>query len=349
MSHWGERNRAVVTAVGLVMLLAGCGSSGSSGPKPVQPSVNVVALGDSDADGSGDPSGRGWVGRYGDLLQAKLGFPVKVDNRAAGGKTSDGLLEEVTQDAELQQTLARADVILIGIGGADLNAGDEALRAGSCTGRNCYAGLLRRFDTNISSIASQIRRLAPSAVMRAINLPNVFPGGGAMIPPFITADISLFEVRSQGSSICRAMKANGGRCGDAVRAFNGPAADGDAYRTGLLTKDPCWLSQRKGSAADRSAADRHRGPWTARIALGSGVDRNREWVDGRFLAGRVQARAAGFRFSVCARSGGEVRTRDAARNRPLAAWPGGSRIASGVRRKTAKSTSEAAGGSRTRC
>ena len=140
-----------VTAVGLAS--AGCASSGSGGnaspsaaPSPSQASVSIVALGDSDATGIGDSTGRGWVGAYGDLVETKLDTSVTVHNLATEGKTSDRLREEVTSDDALRRVLSQADVILVGIGGADLNAGDDALSAGDCSGRQCYAQILRVFD-----------------------------------------------------------------------------------------------------------------------------------------------------------------------------------------------------------
>jgi lysophospholipase L1-like esterase len=263
----GMRFATAAVTAGLVVLLTGCGSSERGGHTAAQPSVTdpsqravtVVALGDSDATGAGDPSGRGWVGRYGGLLQTRLDSPVRVDNQAVEGKTSQQLLEEVTNDAGLQRTLADADVILIGIGGADLNAGDNALSEGRCQGRNCYTAILRRFDSNISAIAGEVRRLAPSALVRAISLPDVFPGAGAVIPAFITADISLYEVKAQRTSVCRAMSANGGRCADAVRAFNGPSGKADAYRPGLVTRDPCCYPSGKGQQ------------WIARLLIDTGI------------------------------------------------------------------------------
>jgi lysophospholipase L1-like esterase len=251
MRRWGGFAPATVA---LLLIGAGCGSSGDedrttaqpSSPITTQSAVRVVALGDSDATGIGDEASIGWVGRYGRLLEAKLGSPVAVDNRAAEGKTSGQLRREVADDAELRKTLAQADVILLGIGGADLNAGDDALSAGRCQGRACYAGLLRRFAANIAAIAAETRRLAPSASMQAIALPNVFPGARAEIPPFITADISRYEVTEERSAVCLAMRATGGRCVDVARAFNGPAADADAYATGLLTKNPCCYPSGKG-------------------------------------------------------------------------------------------------------
>src|SRR6478736_1894785 len=96
-------------------------------------------------------------GRLVGVAVAVVGL-VAIDNRAVDGKTSDQLRTEVTNDAALRRTIAQADVILIGIGGADLNAGDDALSAGSCKGRACYAEILRRFAANMSAIASEARR-----------------------------------------------------------------------------------------------------------------------------------------------------------------------------------------------
>lgn len=103
---------------------------------------NIVALGDSDTTGSGDPTGIGWVGRYSRLLQQKLGLKVNVTNIAVDGKTSDQLLSELRSDPTTRQDVAHAQIVLIGIGGADLNAGDANLQAGKCQGMACYVPVL---------------------------------------------------------------------------------------------------------------------------------------------------------------------------------------------------------------
>ena len=237
-----------------VLAAAGCGGSGSGGGTGAQvpasssgqASISIVALGDSDATGAGDTTGRGWVGRYGDLVERKLDRKVTVENHAVEGKTSDELLSEVTHDDSLRHALSRADVILIGIGGADLNAGDDALSAGLCKGRQCYVKPLHAFDVNIKAIAHQVRLVAPTALLRSITLPNVVPGGGKEIPSFVTVGISRYQVLAQRASTCQAMRSNGGRCADAVLAFNGPNASGDAYARELVTNDPCCYPSAKG-------------------------------------------------------------------------------------------------------
>ena len=239
-------------AAAALALATSCGSSGSgtagqaSATASNLKAIQIVALGDSDATGIGDATGHGWVGAYGDLITRKLNRQVIVDNRAREGKTSAQLRSEVTSDGALRQALRKADVILIGIGGADLNTGDDALSAGNCTGRQCYVAPLRTFDENIKAITSEVRKLAPAALLRAISLPNAFPGGGDAIPSFATADIGTYQVVAERASVCQAMRSNNGQCVDVVGAFNGANADRDAYITGLMTKDPCCYPSSKG-------------------------------------------------------------------------------------------------------
>src|SRR5438067_5716690 len=125
-----------VAGLTLAVLMLACSSSGSSGPSPkantsvASPTktgpggLSIVALGDSDTTGAGDPTGKGWVGRYADLVAHTTGLHVEATNLAVDGKTSDQLLAEVRSDQTARQAVSSADIVLIGIGGADLNAGD---------------------------------------------------------------------------------------------------------------------------------------------------------------------------------------------------------------------------------
>ena len=65
-------------------------AAGRAGPR-----LRIVALGDSDTAGNGDPAHLGWVGRYARLLRQKLGLQVAVVNLARDGKTIANLLSEV--------------------------------------------------------------------------------------------------------------------------------------------------------------------------------------------------------------------------------------------------------------
>src|SRR3954447_24182753 len=93
------------------------------------PHLALVALGDSSTTGSGDPSGMGWVRRYAELLRKRLKLRVDVNNLAREGKTSSQLLLEMRTDPTTRKAVKSADVVLFGLGGADLNAGDDNFAA----------------------------------------------------------------------------------------------------------------------------------------------------------------------------------------------------------------------------
>src|SRR4051794_23171956 len=161
------RSAAVAAVVAVLLALSACappsgGHPAASAATRSAPVVRVVALGDSDTTGAGDPSGRGWVGRFGELLRSTRHVGVHVENLASEGKRTDDLRTEVASDSAVRTALARADVVLLGIGGADLNPGDDALDAKRCSGRACYAPLLDRFERNIQAIAAEVRAVAPA-------------------------------------------------------------------------------------------------------------------------------------------------------------------------------------------
>jgi lysophospholipase L1-like esterase len=249
--------RLLMVLTGLVCATTACGNSlrtSSSSPSVApgsatnQATWHVVALGDSDTTGSGDPTGVGWVGSYGRLLEQKIGLSVDVQNLAVEGKTSDGLLSDLTSDETTRAVVADAEVVLIGIGGADLNAGDSNLQAGACTGRSCYEPVLRAFGRNFAQIVAEVRELRSGAptIIRAITLPNALPGAESVIPSFITPEISLYQAITETQIICRTMQKYGGRCVDVLHVFNGPSGVEDAYKTGLMNLQDCCYANTKG-------------------------------------------------------------------------------------------------------
>lgn len=232
-----------------VVLLAVVLVPASGASHAAQPAVwNVVALGDSDTTGEGDASGLGWVGRYARLLRQKLGLKVVVTNLADGGKTSADLLSELRSDAATRAAVKKAQIVLVGIGGADLGDGDARLEAGTCKGTACYAADLRAFGGNLDATSAAVRKLRSpkQAVLRAITLPNVVPGAKDVVPAFITQAIGVYQSKTLKTYICNAMAKHSGRCVDAFRAFNGPDGTQDAYAKGWLTKDPCCYPSGKG-------------------------------------------------------------------------------------------------------
>lgn len=210
--------------------------------------LQIVALGDSDATGEGDPTGLGWVGRYARLLRQRLGLVVTVTNLARNGKTSGTLLRELRSNSFTRATVKKAHIVLFGIGGADLNAGDARWETGQCEGEACYAADLQAFGRNFGATVAVVRKLRGSkkTVLRAITLPNVIPGAEDVVPPFITREIGVFQNETLRQHICSAMTKHRGLCVDAFLAFNGPDGNEDAYAKGWLTKTDCCYPSGKG-------------------------------------------------------------------------------------------------------
>jgi len=248
----------------LCVLVASCGggsdphSSGRSASTatPTSPSsaLNVVALGDSETAGNGDPSGAGWVERYARLLRTRLSVDAEVSNLAADGKTSAELLTELRSDANTREMVKGADIVLLGIGGADLNAGDDALKAGRCRAEACYTPVLKTFGRNFDAIAAEVRKLRGSekTLLRSITQPNVIPGAEDVIPLASGLSnegmrrIGLYQARTANRAICRGMTKHGGRCIDVLLAINGPSGKADGYEAGLLNHEDCCYPNAKG-------------------------------------------------------------------------------------------------------
>jgi lysophospholipase L1-like esterase len=213
----------------------------------------LVALGDSDATGSGALPGKGWVDDYAALIRAGQGREVSVSNLAHNGMSSAQLASAVRIDQSLRAAIAAADIIVIGTGGADLNPGDDALAAGRCKGTSCYVKPIADFKTNFDAITAEISslRAGKPTVLRAVTFPNGLTGAEDVIPPFLSSiatEVGVFQAIGLREAICTAMTSNGGQCIDVLTAFNGPGGDSDAYKTGLMNKVECCYPSEKGQS-----------------------------------------------------------------------------------------------------
>jgi lysophospholipase L1-like esterase len=212
---------------------------------------HVVALGDSETTGKGDSTGVGWVRRYARLLQAELHLNVDLSNLAKDGQTSDDLLSALRADPTTRMELKDAKIVLFGIGGADLNAGDANFEAGKCRAEACYAPVLGSFARNFDAIVAAVREIrGPSkTVLRSITQPNVLTGAEDVIPPFlkpVATRIGTYQARTANRAICRIMTKYDGRCIDVLHAFNGPGGTANAYKKGLLNHVDCCYPSAQG-------------------------------------------------------------------------------------------------------
>jgi lysophospholipase L1-like esterase len=226
----------------------------TAAPASASPNATVwrlVALGDSEITGHGDPAGKGWVPYYADLVAAGSGRDVNVDNRGQDGLTSSGLRAAVESNADLRDAISKADIIVIGIGGADVEAGDGALASGSCKGTACYDPAIAAFASNIDAVAAEMVdiRAGKPTVLRAITQPNVLTGAEDVIPPFlrdIATEVGVYVARGFNKATCDAMTARDGACIDVLTAINGADGEADGYKAGLLNLDDCCYPNEKG-------------------------------------------------------------------------------------------------------
>jgi len=226
-------------------------ASSNNPPESTAPALSLVAVGDSDATGKGDPSGEGWVGRYAKLLDPEMGRKVTVTSLAEDGLTSDRLVQQLTSDADTMAAIAAADIIVLGAGGADLNAGDDRFAAGTCSAEACYKDDLVAFGRNMheAAVAIAMARDGKPTLFRAITLPNGLTGAESVIPPFlrpVATRVGVYQAKSIRSSVCSAMHKHHGDCIDVLNAFNGASGKNNAYKSRLMNSSDCCYPSAKG-------------------------------------------------------------------------------------------------------
>ncbi|HEX7056852.1 MAG TPA: GDSL-type esterase/lipase family protein [Bacilli bacterium] len=82
---------------------------------------SIVALGDSLTKGTGDVTGKGYVGNTRDLLAKKTGKPVRIlANLGINGYETGQLLDDLRTKPNVAYLLKQANIVLFTIGGNDL-------------------------------------------------------------------------------------------------------------------------------------------------------------------------------------------------------------------------------------
>lgn len=83
--------------------------------------VQILGLGDSLTKGVGDPTGEGYIGKVERMIEDDSDKDVYVWNYAVSGSRTDQLLELITaENSEVRQSVQKADLVLLTIGGNDL-------------------------------------------------------------------------------------------------------------------------------------------------------------------------------------------------------------------------------------
>jgi lysophospholipase L1-like esterase len=132
--------------------------------------LTVVALGDSLTRGTGDETGKGYVGDVIDEMKNRTKQPVTLLNLGINGQRSDQLRKQV-QQKEIQRQIQRADILLVTIGGNDLFRGGQGLLDYQTLN---IADTEKKYLENLTFILKQIRSSNKSANVFFIGLYNPF-------------------------------------------------------------------------------------------------------------------------------------------------------------------------------
>ena len=221
------------------LLAAGCGNDGREADTPAstpseeavapatEEDLTVVALGDSWPAGGHCAGCRTFMGRYADDLQTVTGTSVNfvdlthsVVPGTGRGVTSESMLADLQETADVREKVEAADVIVIHAGLNDLqyNGLLEELEAGTCgaDGADCIRrqgqDWRQSFDAILVEI-EQLRQGRPTAV-RLVTAQNVF--GHTSGKP-ITDELA--------NAMCDAAAQHAVLCIDARPILNGPTLD----------------------------------------------------------------------------------------------------------------------------
>lgn len=132
--------------------------------------LNVVALGDSLTRGTGDETGKGYVGVLTDEIKEKSKQSVRLTNLGINGQTSTQLREQV-QQTEVQRQIQKADIVLLTIGGNDLFRGGQGLMEFQ---NEDLTAIEKKYLDNLKFILEQIRRSNKNANVFFVGLYNPF-------------------------------------------------------------------------------------------------------------------------------------------------------------------------------
>jgi lysophospholipase L1-like esterase len=131
--------------------------------------IQLVGIGDSLTKGTGDETGKGYIGYVKEFLEPVLSKPVNIiGNMAVGGHRSDQL-QQLLEETGVRYTIRQANMIVMTIGGNDLfSVGQDEVDVSVIEKRMPEA--LQR----LQSILETVNELNPDAELYYVGLYNPF-------------------------------------------------------------------------------------------------------------------------------------------------------------------------------
>ena len=226
------RNAVLLLLASFALAFAGganaCGESTSNAGLFSDSDGGVyLALGDSVAAGSGasDASATSYVGLVDKALREPLGDGLELRSLAAGGHTTQDLIDQQLPGAVAALKNGEVLLVTITIGGNDLNILQSSPDAATCIADvndpKCpVAGILAGTEQRLDSILGTLRAAAPDVPIVIEVYPNLFSGTGH---PFEKAAGMAFGKLDE--VIARAAAANDVLIADPRAAFEGKGGE----------------------------------------------------------------------------------------------------------------------------
>lgn len=137
----------------------------------------ITTLGDSLTKGTGDATGEGYVNRVVKSLSKQLDKPINlVNNMAINGLTAEKLVDRLDESG-FKNAIAKADIILMTIGGNDLfqiAQSGGSLAEGGDLSPELVLEQLPQAQPNLKAVFHKIRELNPQARILYVGLYNAF-------------------------------------------------------------------------------------------------------------------------------------------------------------------------------
>ncbi|PKG25401.1 GDSL-type esterase/lipase family protein [Niallia nealsonii] len=132
--------------------------------------IQLLALGDSLTRGTGDDTGKGYVGYLKESIEKESNQKITLSNYGIKGLTSAQLAKQI-KETEIKRKANHADILFITIGGNDLFQGGETLKHYN---KQAISALSRSYTANLKSMLSTLRSVNKDAPIYLIGLYNPF-------------------------------------------------------------------------------------------------------------------------------------------------------------------------------
>jgi lysophospholipase L1-like esterase len=195
-----------------------------------RPAWTYAAFGDSWPYGAHCNGCRPFPGLYAEGLATATGRRIEFVNRTTNGGTAQQLLATMKVSEPIRTVIGRADILVIAIGGNDLEPAFEASAAGSCGGADqldCFRDITETLRATFDGMLAEIETLRdgrPTAI-RLVTMANEFLTDEGLIDVLgaefgKTSGVTI--TRMLRDMQCEVAAAQHAVCVDLGLALNGP-------------------------------------------------------------------------------------------------------------------------------